>query len=75
MECGVHGTSIPGHQSTHLHTVQPQPSQGYTPQSVRERGAWVEPWPAIGSTHHSRAQLYVGMAMSTAGVAIIILIF
>ena len=74
MECGVHGTSIPGHQSTHLHAVQPQPSQGYAPQSVLAM-AWVETWPAIGSTRHSRAQLNVGMAMSTAGVAIIILIF
>ena len=74
MECGVHGTSIPGHQSTHLHAVQPQPSQGYTPQSVLAM-AWVEPWPAIGSTCHSRAQLYVGMGMPVAGVAIIIPIF
>ena len=62
----------PGHQSTHLHAVQPQPSQGYTPQSVLAI-AWVETWPAIGGTRHSRAQLYVGMGMFMAGGAIILI--
>ena len=58
----------PAHQSTHLHAAQSRlhssVSAGY---SVGGDVA------SYSSTRHSRAQLYVGMGMSMAGVAIILI--
>ena len=66
MECGAHGSSIPG-PSVCPSSCSPAPAQSRLRSSVSAGYSVGGDVASYSSTRHSRAQLYVGMAMSVRG--------